>query len=85
MRRLAQRHWSVCFADTMDLEEFFNRFGRDLKRHPDTGRFGRWMNPLGRWDWWDLGGSFDGQIIGERRRSAESGAKQPVIPIHSSH
>jgi hypothetical protein len=70
MRRLAQRHWSVRFADTMDLEEFFNRFGRDLERHPDTGDFGRWLNPLGRWDWWDLGGRFDGHIIGDRRRSA---------------
>ena len=45
MRRLAQRHWSVRFADTM--EEFFNRFSRDLERHPDTGGFGRWLNPVG--------------------------------------
>ena len=70
MRRLARRHWSVRFADTMDLEEFFNRFGRNLERHPDTGGFGSWLNPLGRWDWWDLGGRFDGHIIGDRRRIA---------------
>jgi hypothetical protein len=69
MRRLDLRRWSVCFADTMGLDEFHDRFARKLERHPDTGRFGRWLNPLGRWDWWDLGGRFDGHIIGGRRRS----------------
>jgi hypothetical protein len=28
MRRLAQRHWSVRFADTMDLEEFLVPLGK---------------------------------------------------------
>lgn len=67
MRLSGLRQWSVRFADTMDLDEFYERFGRELERHPETGAFGRWLNPLGRWDWWDLGGRFDGHIVGDRR------------------
>jgi hypothetical protein len=76
MRRLGLRSWSVRFADTMDINEFYDRFSKGLERHPNTGAFGRWLNPLGRWDWWDLGGRFDGRIIGdERPRTARSVAK----------
>ena len=67
MRLSGLRQWRVRFADTMDLDEFHQRFGRKLERHPATGAFGRWLNPLGRWDWWDLGGRFDGTIVGDRR------------------
>ena len=68
MRRRGIDRWVVRFVDTMDLETFFARFGKCLERHPVTGGYGRWFNPLGRWDWWDLGGRFDGQIIGEPNR-----------------
>jgi len=68
MARLGLRSWRVCFAETMDIAEFFDRFIERLERHPGTGAFGQWLNPLGRWDWWDLGGRFDGKIIGDRRR-----------------
>jgi hypothetical protein len=70
MRRRGVQRWSVCFADAMDLEAFHTGFTTRLERHPVTGGYGRWLNPLGRWDWWDLGGRFDGRIIGERARSA---------------
>jgi hypothetical protein len=76
MRRLGLRSWSVRFADTMDINEFYDRFSRGLERHPDTGAFGRWLNPFGRWDRWDLGRRFDGCIIGDQRpRTARSVAK----------
>ena len=55
--------WHVRFSDLMDLETFFNRFGSRLVRHPDTGAYGLWLNALGKWDWWDLGGRFDGRIL----------------------
>jgi hypothetical protein len=67
MRRLGLRTWSVRFADTMDINEFYDRFSKGLARHPPMGAFGRWLNPLGRWDWWDLGGRFDGCILGDQR------------------
>jgi hypothetical protein len=67
MQRLGLRRWSVRFADTMDINEFYDRFSKGLERHPNTGAFGRWLNPLGRWDWWDLGGRFDGRIMGDQR------------------
>jgi vancomycin resistance protein VanW len=41
---------------------------RDLK----AGRFGRWLNPLGRWDWWELGGRFDGLVTGQKRSGSGS-------------
>lgn len=68
MRRRGVRRWDVRLADEMGLDAFVARFcGPRLERHPGTGSFGRWLNPLGRWDWWDLGGRFDGVIVGERR------------------
>lgn len=61
--------WAVRFADLEpDPDAFFDAYVRDLVRHPATGRYGRWLNPLGRWDWWDLGGRFDGVITGDGRR-----------------
>jgi hypothetical protein len=50
-----------------DFHAFVRRFADHAERDPATGRYGRWLNPLGRWDWWDLGGRFNGAITGERR------------------
>ena len=69
MQRRKLPLWRVRFADEMDLDIFFDRFVRDLERDPVTGRYGRWLNSLGRWDWWDLGGRFDGFIIGDPKRA----------------
>ncbi len=79
MRLSGLRQWSVRFADTMELDEFCERFGRNLERHPETGAFGRWLNPLGHWDWWDLGGRFDGYIVGDGR----SGAGRSIAQVSS--
>ncbi|MCJ2044032.1 hypothetical protein MKK58_05725 [Methylobacterium sp. J-078] len=69
MARRGLHRWRVRFADVEpDLDAFVKAYVRDIERHPATGGYGRWLNPLGRWDWWDLGGRFDGRIIGERRR-----------------
>jgi hypothetical protein len=76
MRRRGIQRWSIRFADAMDLEAFHAAFTTPLERHPETGGYGRWLNPLGRWDWWDLGGRFDGRIIGEPARGAGRSAAQ---------
>jgi hypothetical protein len=76
MRLMGLTRWQVRFADTLDLDTFIERFCRPLERHPATGGYGRWRNPLGRWDWWDLGGRFDGTIIGERNRGAGRSVSQ---------
>ena len=68
MRARQSDHWRVRFADLMTLDAFAERYTVRLERHPATGGWGRWLNPLGRWDWWDLGGRFDGRIIGDERR-----------------
>jgi hypothetical protein len=69
MARSGTRRWAVRFADIEpDVGRFFDRFVDGLEPHPTDARFGRWLNPLGRWDWWDLGGRFDGRILGERAR-----------------
>jgi hypothetical protein len=41
MRRRGLQSWSVRFADTMDIDEFYDRFSEGLDRHPNTGAFGR--------------------------------------------
>jgi hypothetical protein len=33
-----------------------------------TQGFGFWHNALGRWDWWELGGRFNGVIVRQPRR-----------------
>jgi hypothetical protein len=48
------------------FEAFVRRF-TDVERDPATGRYGHWLNPLHQWDWWDLGGCFNGAITGESR------------------
>ena len=65
--------WAVRFADAEpDMTRFAERFVRGLERHPVSGGFGLWLNSLGRWDWWDLGGRFDGRIAGERRTAGRT-------------
>jgi hypothetical protein len=76
MQRLGLRRWSIRFADEMDLDSFYERFTRRIERHPETGAFGRWLNPLGQWDWWDLGGRFDGWIVGERASATQRSAAE---------
>jgi hypothetical protein len=58
-----------------DFDAFVRRFTERAQRDPATGRYGRWLNPLGQWDWWDLGGCFNGAITGERR---PAGATQTI-------
>jgi hypothetical protein len=55
-----------------DFEAFVRRFTKFNSRDPDTGLYGRWLNPLGMWDWWELGGRFNGMITGERRPAAST-------------
>jgi len=76
MRRRGLQSWHVRFADIMTLDTFFDCFCRYLERDPVSGGYGRWLNPLGRLDWWDLGGRFDGYIIGEPSRGAGRGVSQ---------
>lgn len=58
-----------------DFDAFVRRFTDHAERDPGTGRYGRWLNPLGQWDWWDLGGRFNGAVTGERR---PAGATQTI-------
>ena len=56
-----------------DVERKFRRRRTRLRRlraplhqvegpRPRAGGYGRWLNPFGRWDWWELGGRFDGVV-----------------------
>jgi hypothetical protein len=53
-----------------DFDTFVKRFTREDPRDPATNDYGRWLNPLGMWDWWELGGRFNGVITGDPRQSA---------------
>jgi len=83
MERRGKDEWTVCFARLEpDLGRFVERFLLPFERHPVTGGFGRWLNGLGEWDWWDLGGCFDGVITRApcprgRSRSAISSGPSP--------
>jgi hypothetical protein len=45
-----------------DFDAFAKRFTVWKERDPDVGAYGQWLNPLGHWDWWELGGCYDGFI-----------------------
>jgi hypothetical protein len=53
-----------------DFDAFVRRFTRFDAPDTTTGRYGRWLNPNGFWDWWELGGRYNGTITGERRPAA---------------
>lgn len=73
MDRRAVQRWGVCFAQIEpDLTGFVDRFGKKRDCHPATRGFGRWLNPLGYWDWWDLGGRFHGRITGNQSLGVRS-------------
>jgi hypothetical protein len=74
-----KEHLSACalewFEGTFaEIEPDFDTFVRLFTRFdaPDAmrKRYGRWLNPNGYWDWWELGGRFNGAITGERRPAA---------------
>ena len=58
-----------------DFDAFVRRFTDFNQRDPDTSRYGRWLNPVGHWDWWELGGRFNGAITCDRR---PAGAEQII-------
>lgn len=69
MRKRGRDKWTVRFAD---IEPGFGAFVEKYvsikcERHPVTGGLGRWLNGLGQWDWWELGGRFNGTITGNER------------------
>jgi len=55
-----------------DFDRFVGRFTSFNRRDSRTGCYGRWINPLGRWDWWELGGRFNGAITGERLPASDA-------------
>jgi hypothetical protein len=67
--------WSGRLADIEpDFDSFARRFTTWRRRDPEAGGYGQWLNPLGRWDWWELGGRFDGLVSGHPRRGAGADA-----------
>ena len=53
-----------------DFDAFVSRFTAFRALDATTLRYGRWLNPIGYWDWWELGGRFNGAITGEPRPAA---------------
>ena len=73
LRSTGAPRWSGRLADVEpDLDTFARRFTRWKQRDPVARGYGQWLNPLGRWDWWELGGRFDGVVSGQRRAGAGS-------------
>ncbi len=55
-----------------DFDRFVEKFARFGRRDSRTGQYGSWINPLGRWDWWEVGGRFNGVITGEKLPSSDA-------------
>ncbi len=73
-------HMSACGLDRFegtfdelepDFDAFVQRFTSHTARDPATSRYGRWLNRIGYWDWWDLGGRFNGAVTGDRRPAGQ--------------
>jgi hypothetical protein len=69
MQERDRESWTVSFAEVEpDFDAFIEKYNSiRCERHPVTGGFGRWLNGLGQWDWWELGGRFNGLITGHER------------------
>jgi hypothetical protein len=85
LSRLSE-HMAACRLDAFegtfaeiepDFDAFVRRFTDFARRDPATSRYGRWLNPIGYWDWWELGGRFNGAITGDRR---PAGLTRPSVP-----
>jgi hypothetical protein len=71
LRRIGQPTWSGRLADVEpNFDAFVHRFTKWKQRDPEADGYGHWLNPLGRWDWWELGGRFDGLVSGQPRSGA---------------
>jgi hypothetical protein len=44
------------------FEEFMSDYVGDEHPDPKTGRYGYWRNPNTKWDWWQLGGRWNGRL-----------------------
>lgn len=85
MERRGLEEWQVRLCD---IEPSFDRFVErfttpKFDRHPVTRSYGYWRNGVGEWDYWELGGRFDGHITrqeqGEgRKRSVISSGESPI-------
>ena len=89
LSRLSE-HMAACRLDEFegtfaeiepDFDAFVRRFTDFARRDPATSRYGRWLNPIGYWDWWELGGRFNGAITGDRR---PAGADQAICSGQNS-
>ncbi len=49
-----------------DFDRFVLNYSSFQQRDAKTGLYGSWLNPLGRRDWWELGGRFNGVVTGEQ-------------------
>lgn len=66
--------WSGSIAE---LEPDFDRFVEQFAVEgwdDRAGSYGYWHNPIGKWDWWELGGRFDGVVTGRRRAARDMSA-----------
>jgi hypothetical protein len=82
LRRLSE-HLAACGLDAFqgtfaelepDFDAFVRRFTSYGERDATMSGYGKWLNPIGYWDWWELGGRFNGLITGERRAAASEQA-----------
>lgn len=65
--------WTGRLSDVEpDFDAFVLRFTTWKTRDAQADGYGTWLNPLGRWDWWELGGRFDGLVSGQRRTGTGS-------------
>lgn len=44
------------------LYSTFEEFTADRERDPKTGKYGFWVNPHAKWDWWMIGGRATGML-----------------------
>jgi hypothetical protein len=60
------------------LEDFVHEMEGSAARDKTTGRFGKWANPNGKWDWYQLGGRWRGFF---QLKSGAAGALGDPSPI----
>ena len=44
------------------FDEFVTQYHGYEEKDPSTGRYGYWENPDAKWDWWTIGGRYQGRL-----------------------
>jgi len=69
---------SITFIEKYDNFKTFMELYHGIDKDPDTGKYGYWVNPNAKWDWYELGGRWSGFFIQHNNEPTDQTIKQNI-------